>query len=65
MNKTITIERVMEAVEESMFGNSYPGFCLECGDNVDNVEPDAENYECEACGSFRVCGAELVLAMVA
>jgi len=63
MHKSITWERVEEAVEESMFGNSYPGFCLLCGDDADGCEPDAEEYECLSCGAFQVMGAENVMIM--
>lgn len=37
--------------------NDYPGFCLACGHETTNVEPDARRYQCEACGSRQVYGA--------
>lgn len=40
------------------------GFCTHCGNEVYNVEPDAENYECEACGRFEVFGAMHIALML-
>lgn len=37
------------------------GFCLECGSSQYGVEPDAENYRCEACGEHCVFGVEQIL----
>lgn len=41
------------------------GFCLACGDEAYNVEPDARGYECESCGKMKVYGAEELLLMFA
>lgn len=57
----VTLERVMEAVEED---NSL-GFCLGCGAEASGVEPDAREYKCEACGERKVYGAEELLFMLA
>jgi hypothetical protein len=38
-----------------------PGFCLACGAEADGVEPDARDYECEACGDPLVFGCEELL----
>jgi predicted RNA-binding Zn-ribbon protein involved in translation (DUF1610 family) len=38
-----------------------PGFCIACGEEADNVEPDARNYECDYCGEHQVYGAEELL----
>ena len=39
--------------------NDYLGWCSECRDfTTGDVEPDAENYECEMCGKTTVTGAE-------
>jgi Zn finger protein HypA/HybF involved in hydrogenase expression len=37
------------------------GFCLECGQEHDGIEPDARKYKCEKCGAMKVYGAEEVL----
>jgi hypothetical protein len=56
-NITFTIEELLEAEE------NYEGFCLACGERRECCEPDARNYECDACGAFQVFGAqELILA---
>jgi hypothetical protein len=39
------------------------GICLKCGNVQCGVEPDAENYECEACKEAEVCGMEQALLM--
>lgn len=41
--------------------DAHAGFCTECGDERGECEPDAHNYECEACGALAVCGLEDLL----
>jgi DNA-directed RNA polymerase subunit RPC12/RpoP len=53
----IDIDRVLEALSE----DSDIGFCKACGAETDGVEPDARNYECEACGARHVFGAQELL----
>ena len=61
---SITLERVMEAVERQHTSLDNPGFCIACGADADGCEPDARGYECEECGEPRVYGAEeLLMAM--
>lgn len=55
--KTFTIEDIESAMFE---GN---GFCIACGDEAYNVEPDARKYECESCGAKKVYGAQELLIM--
>jgi len=62
IHKSITAERVMDAVENEGLGS--PGFCLACGADAEGVEPDARNYECESCGTKKVFGAEECLFLV-
>ena len=40
---------------------SNTGICTKCGATRDCCEPDAENYECEECGSCSVFGVEQLL----
>jgi len=61
IHPSITIERVIEAVEREMTTLDNPGFCLACGEEADGCEPDAEGYECESCGSHKVYGAAELL----
>lgn len=65
MHKSITPERVMAAVESEMFGLENPGFCLHCGADAEECEPDARKYKCEECGQCQVYGAAEILIMIA
>lgn len=53
----------MTPVDYRFARDSYAGFCTECKKitNEEGVEPDAENYECEECGSPAVIGVENAL----
>ena len=61
MHRSITIERIKEACERRMSSLDNPGFCIECGQDADGCEPDAQEYECESCGEAAVYGAEELL----
>jgi hypothetical protein len=63
IHESITLERVMCAMEASMFGTEDAGFCLGCGEDAMEVEPDAERYQCESCGKRAVYGAEQLLLL--
>jgi Zn finger protein HypA/HybF involved in hydrogenase expression len=44
--------------------DSYTGWCKTCkAFTTSCVEPDAEDYECEACGANTVVGAEDALML--
>jgi hypothetical protein len=60
-HKSITRARVFDAVERRNSSLDNPGFCLSCGDDVEGVEPDAREYECDVCGALTVYGAEEIL----
>lgn len=64
MHKSITFARVRDAVERRETVLDDPGFCTDCGAEVDGVEPDAREYECEHCGEPSVYGAEELLMML-
>ncbi len=64
MHPSITVDRVIEAVEREMSSLDNPGFCLACGEDADGVEPDAREYECESCGERQVYGAAELLIMI-
>ena len=55
----ITMDQIIDAVQS----DNYLGFCLACGSEAYNVEPDAREYKCEACGEKKVYGAEEILMM--
>jgi predicted RNA-binding Zn-ribbon protein involved in translation (DUF1610 family) len=40
------------------------GVCLSCGHTMDNIEPDAMEYECEHCGEESVSGLEEISLML-
>ncbi len=65
LHASVTMDRVMEAVEREMFGLDNPGFCVHCGEEADGCEPDARRYKCEACGKRAVYGAEELLSYLA
>ena len=65
INPKITAKRVVNAVERQMFGLDNPGFCKACGHEQEGCEPDAQNYECEACGEAEVFGAAELLMEIA
>lgn len=60
----ISLDRIMVALEEAEGSLSNPGFCTACGDEVEDVEPDAREVECEVCGEFKVYGADELLLMM-
>jgi len=41
--------------------SAYEGVCIGCGEIRSCTEPDAENYDCEACGENKVVGADIAL----
>ena len=41
------------------------GFCVGCGAERYNIEPDAHEFPCESCGHNRVYGAEEILLYIA
>ena len=61
MAANVSLDRVMEAVQ----ADDNLGFCLACGAEAYDVEPDARGYECEACGKPKVYGAQELLFMLA
>lgn len=62
---SITLDRVMEACNRRQTCLDNPGFCLNCGEETDQCEPDAREYVCESCGAPKVYGAEEILMMIA
>lgn len=65
MHKSITQDRITDAVECRMTTLDNPGFCLACGEEADGCEPDARKYKCEYCGEHAVYGADEILLMIA
>ena len=64
MHESVTLDRVLAMVEDTMMDTACPGICVACGQDADGCEPDARNYKCECCGKRQVFGAEeLMLEM--
>lgn len=61
MHPSITPDVLMEAAERRDTILDNPGFCIACGNEQGGCEPDAREYECEACGELAVYGAEELL----
>jgi hypothetical protein len=64
-HKSITDDVVMAACERRNMTLDNPGFCLICGNEAEGVEPDAQNYKCEACGAEEVFGSDELLMEIA
>ena len=64
MHKSITLDRVTEAIERQLDSLDNPGICIACGADHDECEPDARNYECYECGENKVFGASELLFMI-
>lgn len=59
--ESLTLDKILEALE----ADAYLGFCLACGAEHDEIEPDACAYPCFDCGAHRVYGAEELILMIA
>ena len=46
----LTNEVIMLAASPAYY-HEHPGFCLACGHEQAGIEPGAERYLCEACGT--------------
>ena len=58
LHSSLTLDRLEAAARESMSGTSSLGFCIACGAERDQTEPDAEAYLCDECETPTVYGAE-------
>ena len=63
IHESVTIERITESVERRHSSLDNPGICVSCGEDADQCEPDAREYECESCGEEAVYGDEELLMM--
>ena len=64
VHNSVTPDRVVDAVHREMTSLDNPGFCVACGHEQGGCEPDAREYECEACGERKVYGATELLQYV-
>jgi predicted amidophosphoribosyltransferase len=65
LHPRITPKRIMDAVRREMFGTDNPGFCIACGADHHECEPDAREYVCDNCGKPTVYGAAELLMEIA
>jgi len=58
-------DKTFKMTEEDYYAarSDYEGICKECGELRSQTEPDAEGYECYACGAMAVQGIENALMM--
>lgn len=61
IHPSITQDRIIAVVQE----DDNRGFCVSCGEEAHNVEPDAREYRCSACNANSVYGAEELLIELA
>ena len=61
MHKSLTTQRLLDAIRRRDEQLDNPGFCTRCGEEQDGCEPDAAGYECDECGTATVYGAEMLL----
>lgn len=54
----------VEAVTTAVETDDYIGFCVGCGTEASEVEPDTRNRHCEACDRPLVFGAEELLLYI-
>jgi hypothetical protein len=52
-----------EQLEEAILADDYIGFCLNCGEEKYNIEPDARHYPCDVCEEEMAFGAQEILFM--
>jgi len=64
VHRSISKDRIVAAAEAELSTLENPGFCICCGVDVEGVEPDARQYECEICGAPGVYGAEELLLSI-
>ena len=50
-------DEIIAGAREQLFGMENIGFCIECGYQSDECEPDAREYTCDGCGDNKVYGA--------
>lgn len=59
VHNSITFERI----QDILLNDDCTGICIDCGEEVTGVEPDARRYDCDCCGAPAVYGAEELLIM--
>lgn len=65
LHKSITTDRILDSVQQSMFDHYRIGVCIACGEDSDDCDPDTEGATCEYCGKRAVIGWEQLVLRVA
>jgi hypothetical protein len=60
MHDSITAARILKAIVR----HDSIGFCVACGEERRQVEPDARRLQCDCCGRKTVYGAEELLLII-
>lgn len=53
----------LKRLERAILADNSTGFCIGCGAERDQTEPDARKYPCEDCKENLVYGAEELVMM--
>ena len=61
---TYTIPISVDDIVQAIQSGEYMGFCIACGLEHMEIEPDARRYPCESCGERAVYGAQELLFYV-
>jgi hypothetical protein len=65
LHPSVTLDRVITGAEQQRRFLDDVGFCIACGAEAMECEPDAERLTCEACEAPAVYGAEQLLIYLA
>ena len=64
IHHSITKTAVHEMIRRHRKALDNPGACTSCGKASEDVEPDAQDEECEFCGELAVTGCENLLLIL-
>lgn len=59
----IQIMQSFKTLQKAIEADEMIGFCLACGAERGQTEPDARKYPCEVCHELKVYGAEELVMM--
>lgn len=62
-NGNMQWKQSLDTLMQECESDANTGYCLACGEQAHNVEPDARRYECESCGAKKVYACEELLLM--
>lgn len=61
---SLTQDVLLEAIERRITSLDNPGFCIKCGEEHYECEPDARRYKCENCETNTVYAPEVILGII-